>query len=390
MVDENLSERYPRPTIPLDANDPWRFSQLVETVKDVFQKELTDFLDYQKSSFVYLKAEIPTIEKYNVGAGANDQAIETFARVLLQHPDVLERLPLIAITTAGGMNKKLSLGGQYVDAIQPCARLKGTLPGPFAFVTGDRIAFQTTPFGGAAITSTVLFVSSLFSSLGAATLDEVIACINVQALYVTACKTLYSTPVPVLRIDAYGAACRQTYPNSVTVLGPPYSTANALAVLGLTAGATDSAALHNPINRRQLAEDMTVGIDIGTESENERRELTDLINYFFTMEMDKRKFCFYGRTFFDDEFPDENFQIILKDAHNWAGEAEIPRQGSSGEQLNLIYINRLNVPITIIDYVDRIITTYPRRGADLQLYGARVDADGLPAGDHTGSGETSG
>lgn len=388
MAIENLYARRNVPTLPLDPSDPFRFSQLIETVKDCFQRELTTFFDYHQASFSALKVEIPTIEKYNLGFQSADSAVETFTHVLLQHPDILEHLPLIAITTATGSNLKLAFGGQYVAPVQPAARVKGTKTGPFALQPGDKIAFRTTP-NGDEVVSTVLFVPQMFQNLGAATIDEVLVAASVQLLYVMAKKTSYSTPPGVLRFDANGPMVREPHPNSIEVLGPPYSTANALSVLGFTAGDKDSTATRNPANRYQIATNLTVGLDLGCESENERRELTDLLVYFFSLEMDKRDFTFYGRSVFDDEFPDEWFQVVLRDQHSLSGEAEIPRQASSGEQRDLIYINRLQVPVTIIDYVDRELTALPRRGDDLDA--RRASEQELPMGDRVGlTGETSG
>jgi hypothetical protein len=399
---EDLTQRINVPTIPLDPNDPARFSQLTETAKDAFQEELTTFFNLQGTYFQNRKLEIPTIQKFELGFNPGASATETVARILLQHPDILEKLPLVAITTAAAQNLNLSIGTQYVDATQLPARVKSTVTtgGPFSLVDGDRIAFQTTPNGKPQI-STVLFKSQLFQDITNAQLIEVIAAANVQMLYATAKSTSYSTPTPLLRFDAIGVLAK-TYPNSITVLGPPYSTVNALTVLGFTPGQTSNSASLGPSNRYQIAANMTIGIDLGTESENERRELTDLVNYFFTLEVDKRRKTFLGRSIFDDEFQQipypglpppaglqENYQITLLDKHSWSGEAELPRQSGSGEQQDLIYINRLNVPITIIDYVDRLLQAPYGYGDQNKYTQATQDSDGLPAGDHAGFGETS-
>lgn len=388
---EDLSQRANIPTLPLDELDPFRFAQLTETAKDCFQRELYDFFSYRVPQFQTRKIEVPTLEKYNLGFNANDTAIETFTRIILQHPDVLERLPLVAITTATGSNLKLGLGTHLVASVNPAARVKSTKVGPYALVEDDRIAFATYPNGSKdPVISYVTFVSLMIPDLAHATADEVVAVAKAQLLYVTAAKTLYSKPVGVIRFDAIGPFSPDPYPNSIEVLGPPHSTQNALDVLGFMAGQKDTASDHNPANRYQLAMNLTVGLDIGAESENERRELTDLLTYFFSLEMDKRKFVFYGRSVFDDEVPNEWYQVILKDQHSLSGESEIPRQSASGEQRDLIYINRLQVPITIVDYVDRELTVPPRRSDELVLIQAR---NALPPGDyqtiHT-AGEVSG
>lgn len=384
MAQEDFSTRINTPTIPLDPADPPRFSQLIEVTKDCFQRELSDYFDYRRSTFQVLKNEVPTIEKYNLGFSETDTAVATFTHVLLQHPDILERLPLIAITTATGSALALGVGGQFVSSVQPAARIKCTRTGPYALEDGDRVAFITHPDRGPAVVSTALFRSSMFSDISAATIDEMIAVCASQFLYVSVSKTLYSNPIGVLRFSATGPIVRSAHPGDIEVLGPPMSSSNALEQLGLVPGTRDSTATRNPSNRYGIAMNLTVGIDLGAESENERRELTDLLLHFFGLDLDRRDFSLYGRSVFDEDFPGENFQIILKGSHSLAGEAEIPRQGSSGEQRDLIYVNRISVPVTVIDYVDREIKTYPRRGDDLDIRRG-TDAE-LPRGGREGVG----
>src|SRR5260221_2562579 len=115
MPNEDLLQRVNLPTLPLDPKDPARFSQLTDTVKDTLQVELSRFFDYHQSQFASRKAEVPTIEKYTLGFAPTDKPVETFTRILLQHPDVLEKLPLVAITSALGTNLKLGFGTQLVS-----------------------------------------------------------------------------------------------------------------------------------------------------------------------------------------------------------------------------------------------------------------------------------
>ena len=393
MPIDDLSVRRNIPTLPLDPKDPPRFSQLTEVVKDAFQIELSRFFDYNQQYFYLRKAETPTIEKYNLGFSANDTAIETFTKVIRQHPDVLEKLPLIAITTAAGSNQKLGFNTQFVSAVQMPARLKGSNTGPFALVDGDKIAFRTKPDGRNYAITTILFKSQLFSNIAAATLDEVIAAIAVQSLYITPKKTVYVSPVGVLRVDAIGPLAG-AYPNEITVLGAPYSTTNALTQLGFVANATDLSTARPPSNRYQQAANLTVGFDLGAESENERTELSDLMNNWLSLVMDERDYTMYGRTVFEDDFRlddggSENYQIIMLDRHSISGDSEIPKQAGSGEAKDLINVNRITVPITIIDYVDRQVVTPPRYLDQATIKNSPTDADGLPAGDYIDSGETS-
>jgi hypothetical protein len=393
MPIDDLNVRQNFPTLPLDPKDPARFSQLTEVAKDAFQVELQRFFDFNSKYFTLRKGETPTIEKYNLGFKPTDEPIETFTKIIRQHPDVLEHLPLVAITTAGGSNLKLGFGSQFVAATQMPARLKGANTGPFALVDGDKIAFQTKPDGKNPVITTILFKSQLFSNIATATIEEVVAVIAVQALYVTPRKTQYVEPIGVLRVDAIGYLA-QAYPNEITVLGAPYSTTNALQQLGFVAGVTDFCTNRPPANRYQQAANLTVGIDLGAESENERTELSDLVNNWLSLVMDERDYTMYGRTVFEDDFRlddggSENYQIIMLDRHSISGDSELPRQPGSGEAKDLIYVNRITVPITIIDYVDRSVVTPPRTLDQASIKNSPTDSDGLPAGDYINSGETS-
>ena len=106
-------------------------------------------------------------------------------------------------------------------------------------------------------------------------------------------------------------------------------------------------------NRENLAEDFTVSLQVVTESDNVRTELSDLLFDFFTFIMADRQFQFYGRSTFDQDILDETYQIIIKDTDVvLAGEQEIPRPN---DQKNKVYINAIQVPVTAIMYTDRIL-----------------------------------
>lgn len=399
MPVEDLLARQNYATLPVDPNDPPRFSQLSEIVKDAFQVNLTNFFNLHLSQYSEVQSEIPTIAKFALGYTPQESPAESFARILLQHPDILEKLPLVAITAASGNVKKLSYSPQLVGATQMPARVKGTNPGPYAFQAGDKIAFATTPNGSKTpVISYVGFVPGMFQNFSAATLTEVVAAAKVQLLYVTCKTTVYSTPQPLPRFDAYGVLSK-VYPNQITVLPPPYSTANALAQLGFTAGQTDTTANHPVSNRYHLSGDYTVALDIGCEDENQRREMTDLVDYYFSLDQDKRQFTLYGRSIFDDEFlvpgPNgvgiaENYQIVFLDRHSLAGEAELPRNG--GDPQDLIYINRVSIPVTVIDYVDRQFQA-PYGYLDPTKINPAASTQDMPLGDfaliHTNPSETS-
>jgi hypothetical protein len=392
MPIDDLSLRRNIPTLPLDPKDPGRFSQLTEVAKNAFVTELQRYFDYNQPYFNLRKMETPTIEKYNLGFSEFESPIETWVKIIRQHPDTLEHMPLVAVTTSPGSNLKLGFNTQFVSAVQMPARVRATKTGPYALVDGDKIAFRTTP-NNVPTVSTVLFKSQLFSNIGQATIEEVLAALKAQVLYVSADVPKYTSPTDVLRVFAIGVLA-QAYPNSITVLGPPYSTQNALDQLGFVAGQSDLSTSRPPANRYQQAANLTIGIDIGAESENTRTEITDLLNNWLSLVMDERDFTFYGRTVFDDEFrqsdgSSENYQVVMLDRHSLAGESEVPRQGGSGEAKDLIYVNRISIPITILDYVDRSVVSAPQYLDQATIKNSPSDSDGLPAGDYVNSGESS-
>lgn len=390
----DLEQRRFAPTLPIDGADPFRFAQLVETAKDCFQRELFNFFHTQAARYPARKLEVPTIEKFSFSSASGETAIETVVRVILQRPDILERLPLIAITSATGANLPIGIGHQLVEAYSPPARLSAAGVPPYALVEGDKLVFRTYPAGpsGDPHLTTLLFRQNNFTGpLASLTNEDVLGLIGATALYISADERKFTDPVGGLRVYANGPSVRRTHPNSIELLPPPYSTANALAAFGFPVGVVDPSSAHPPRLRYALGSDLTVNLDIGAESENTRRELVDLVHYFFSLAMDDRHNVFYGRSIFDvDLDPPENFQVILQLKHAIAAEIEVPRTPGSGEKRDLIYAVRYSVPIKIFDYVDRELLAAPQWGDQAELLRGVTAEDAPPAGDHEEAGETNG
>lgn len=339
-------------TLPLDPGDPFRFGQLHETAKDCLQVEIKQFFDLLATRFPGRKEIVPTIEKFSAGTGPSNT--ESVVNVFLQRMDRLSKLPVIIITSATGGQNQLTLGSQFVDSVRAPARVIAPNLGPYALVDGDKLTFKTSPKKGADATSSLVFRAGLVANIGAVTAAEVQAIADATMLYVGVEQRRFSDVVGQFRFIAGGKVGR-VYPNFIEVLPPPHSTLNALNAFGFNVNELpkDDNSTRTALNRYQMAKNLTLNLDIGAEDENQRREITDLVDYFLQLDMDERGKVFYGRSVFDIDFPGENFQCILLDKANITAEVEVPMTPSSGEQKDMIYACRMSIPITIIDYIDR-------------------------------------
>ena len=349
-----------RPAAMRDANDPPRFSQLVEAAKNVFLDELREFFDQQRSAGRI--SEVPTLEKYSApqGRADNDDPYETAINLIRTFPDLLQNLPLVAITSASANERKPSFTGNFVSHVQAPCRVTGQAAEPYLglFPGGalETLTIETEDKLGNPRVSSFSFSAGMFADPSSITVREFACAINNQSLYVEAHRierkltNVYEEPI--LQISV-GGPRGHVRPNHITVLG---GTAPLLSALGLTIGQTDNS--DNPErpagNRYMIAADMSIGFDIGAESDNERTELTDLMWNFGALHFDKRQHTILGRGFFDERYPLENTQIIIKGSMSSSGEADVPRP--EGDVEDKIYVNRFTLPVTVLSYVDRLIT----------------------------------
>lgn len=126
-----LELRKHAPTVPEDLNDPPRFSQMIETTQDAFVLELRRYFD-TKGFTTGDRQEVPTIEKYAVGFGTGLDPYQTFLKIVADFPDVLERLPHVAVTTVSGQNKRFTAGRPFVAHTQAPPRVVTANAGPYA------------------------------------------------------------------------------------------------------------------------------------------------------------------------------------------------------------------------------------------------------------------
>ena len=353
-VIEDLAGRGYSATQPLDTNDLHKFGQLTEVVRDVFRKELIDFFDYTTADATYKLPEIPTIQKFALGAGTGENNLETTVNLIMAYADYPDQFPMVAITSASAREKRMGLGNNFVCHVQDAPRVEGTVAGPFNLTDGWTLELTTWPLGtvASAVVSTITFSSVLFSDMTNISITELINAIRIQALYFTP----EATSTDTLRLKT-GGPCAQSSPNYIEITG---GDTECLAALGFTVGQSDiyTNTERPPKNRYCIAGDMTVNIDVVSDDINTRGELTDLIYQFFAYYMEKRNFEFIGRSFQENDVsPDEFYHIILNGQFAWSGEMNTPRPG--GEQKDYIYANRGSVAVTVIDFIDKSLTASP-------------------------------
>jgi len=75
MAIENLYDRKYVSTQPYDATDPPKFAQLIETAKDAFAWELKNFFSYKTTDALTKISEIPTIQKFALGATSGENSL---------------------------------------------------------------------------------------------------------------------------------------------------------------------------------------------------------------------------------------------------------------------------------------------------------------------------
>jgi len=374
---DDLALKRNSPTNATDTRDDFRFSQLVETAKDAFIEELRRFFA-QPTTAAARFAEILTIGKYGISQQSTDP-FENLVTLIREYPDILQKLPLISVTKAGGGRRPIGVTGSFVDHVQYPPRVRSANPEPYDLTgilnvtTPPRIAFRTKPDGVTYRTSTMVLPSMVFPTPAAVTAQQLADIINFQALYARAravtvgaatylelvaggpVRSTKSTHLPVATNPRDYRVSDHETPNAIEVTG---GTAALLTELGFTIGQQDDSDNpdRRPANRYGVSASFTIGIDVGADSDNERTELTDLLIYFFSLYMADRDFTFYGEHVYSEPgaaaTTERYFQIILGD-WSLAGEADIPR--SDGERETKIHVNRFNIPIVINDYVDRKI-----------------------------------
>lgn len=375
FASDDLTQKRNTPTVALKTSDDFKFGQLVETAKDAMVRELRLYFSGLGSSAARL-AEVLTVDKYLISQQSTDPT-ENMLTLIRQQPDILQKLPLISVTGASGRKRHMGIGGAFVAHTQYPARVRAANASPYnlSAVLGSpapTITYTTRPDGVNDVVSTIVFASQFFPTPAAVTAQQIANAINFQALYATARAVTASNgsvylelvaggPIRITTPDrypqqvTYGTTVDEVTPNNIEITA---GTAALLTALGLTVGQQDDTAVasHPPCNRYALSGDLSLGLDVGATSDNERTEVTDLLIHFLGLYLDDRGYTFYGEHVFTEPITglttERFFQIILGD-WTMTGEADIPRP--DGEREDKVYVNRFTLPVTIIDYIDRTI-----------------------------------
>jgi hypothetical protein len=88
--------------------------------------------------------------------------------------------------------------------------------------------------------------------------------------------------------------------------------------------------------------------------------------------MDERDYTLLGRSIFDPSIPNETYQVIIKPDPSMAGEQEVPRPGDERDK---IYVNRLNIPVTTIQYLDKAVIVPGTINTPLYLDADNIEPD---------------
>ena len=340
MIIDNLNKR-PVATIPNDTADPPRFAQPVETAKDSFVLELKKFFDRNQMTASRL-AEIPTIRKYDLSFKSSETSHETAVKLIQKFPGIEENLPLVAILGATGRNLPMGLGTQKVSPVLPPVSITGTNAETYNLSNEDTLEFSTTDRLGVVRNTTIIFLSNRFVDITQATAAEIAREVNFQSLYAHASVT-DTNEVQIY----YGGPLSRSTQGDIEITG-----GDALATLGFTIGQKAEFRNATAFHRYQSAAFIDIAVEIVTQDHNIRTELSDIVWSFFTFYLDDQDYTFYGRSSFDIGVSNETYQVIIKPDPSMAGEQEVPRPGDETDKL---YVNRINVPTTTIQYIDRAV-----------------------------------
>lgn len=144
MADDPILTRRYITLTPEDTLDPPRFGQPTETVKDGMLQTIRLFLQQQNAAPGRKTQELPTFRKYALGYGPGTNPFETFSNIVQEYPDVLERLPHVAVLSATGTNHPMNVGRPQLGPTWLPPRIVGTVAGPFSFANPTRATWTFT------------------------------------------------------------------------------------------------------------------------------------------------------------------------------------------------------------------------------------------------------
>jgi len=347
-INDDLNKR-PQPTIPDDPSDPPRFAQPTETTKDAFVAELKKFFNRNDTIYNSTLKQAPTIRKFDFSFKKTETSHETAVKIIRKLPNLNENLPLVAVLAATGRNISMGIGGQLVTRVSAITNVLSGNAQPYNLPPSSTLVFRTTSKTKEVFTTTIIFRTSRFTNIAQATAQEVCDEINFQSLYAHA-SVGQGNKINL----GYGGPLTQGVTGDIEIGDGAGNAGTASSILGFTNGQKAEYTSTTAFNRYLQSTALDIAIEVVAEDDNVRTELHDLVWSFFTFFMDSRDYTLLGRSSFDPSIPNETYQVIIKPDLSMAGENEVPRPG---DEVDKLYVNRMNVPVTTIQYIDRAVVS---------------------------------
>ena len=324
--------------------------------------------------------ELPTIEKYQAGLSSGLDPFLTTVEIVQEYPDILEQLPHISVTAGGSRNRRATLGVPLIAQVQYPPRVEGTATGPFDLSTSTSangvytLFYQTQPERrGVNVVSSVVFQQARFTDWTNATVQDVVRVINEQALYVQAFVTEENT----IGIQVGGPGGGDVRPNTIEILAT--NDPALLTLLGFSAGQSDNSfnTARPPRKRYHMAAEITVNIDVITPGVNTRREIADLVYSWAIFWLSRDYFELQGRTWQNEDVnnPEEWYHVIFHQEVSVGPHSETARLGDGKDK---VHIQRVTVPVTTFQYIDREVRFSTGANFILQESSLVSDANLLP------------
>jgi hypothetical protein len=295
-----------------------QFGRLAEVTRNLF---LDKILAYFQTSGVLLKyREIPIIEKYEITTRKDDQ-FSTAANIVMQLPDVFERLPLVAVTTVNGRRRPMNVGFPLARAKNHQTLLVSANLAPYTtLVVGDNIRFSLN-----GKTVDVTFMENCFPSFASVS----IASLADYFTQVAGSIRVKDSTGHMALVDFYG--------RDLTVID-----GTAVTKLGFTPGqGPDTSKFYEVM---ELTEDLEVLVDVMASDRNQRVEIMDIIRSLFGMYVYENDL---GQWF------TPMCQVIFNGEYSERGESETPQEGAPYSK---IYGDSISLPVTTMMYLERIKT----------------------------------
>lgn len=115
-----------------DLEDPPRFGQPTETVKDAFVHEVREFFDHPFTE--ERRGEQPTVRKYAVGFAAGEDPYESFQQISQEYPDFFERMPNVTVTAVSAQGERLTIGRPTLGRTQWPPRVRSPNAEPYVLL----------------------------------------------------------------------------------------------------------------------------------------------------------------------------------------------------------------------------------------------------------------